>query len=232
MVIFTQVSGNKKTGPIPVSMTSKVTCPDTCPLKAGGCYASGGPINLHWQRLTKGATGITWKEFVTKVKALPRGQLWRHNQAGDLPGQNNRIDVDALRLLVEANKDKRGFTYTHKPVIDGQANAKVIAENRAAIAHSNAKGFTVNLSANNLEHADKLKALNVGPVVTLLPSTQTANCVTEGGNKVIVCPATQRENVTCATCKLCSVSKRSVIIGFPAHGVSIKKADAIVEKFS
>lgn len=227
MVLFTRVSKNVKTGPIPVSMTTKDTCPDSCPLKAGGCYAAGGPINLHWQRLTKGLTGMSWDNFLGMVKGLPRGQLWRHNQAGDLLGVNNSIDVDALASLVKANKGRKGFTYTHKPVLSEQGDKATIDANVKAIKEANAGGFVVNLSANSLAHADKLKALGIGPVVTLLPATQTANCMTEGGHKVIVCPATQRDNVSCASCKLCSVGSRSVIVGFPAHGVSTKKANAI-----
>jgi hypothetical protein len=226
-VLFTRVSGNSKTGPIPVSISVKDTCPDACPLKAGGCYASGGPVNLHWVRVSAGKTGVLWGEFVKLVKGLHVGQLWRHNQAGDLPGVNNVIDSQALGKLVTANKGKRGFTYTHKPVLQGQADNATVKANRKAIAHANANGFTINLSANNLAHADELLALGIGPVVTLLPASQVKNTVTPNGAKVVVCPATNRENVSCATCKLCQWGKREFVIGFPAHGVSTKKANAI-----
>jgi hypothetical protein len=220
---------NTKTGPIPVSMSPKDTCPDTCPLKHGGCYASGGPINLHWLRLSNGFTGIPWKAFLQQVQRLHRGTLWRHNQAGDLPGVNNTIDRPALASLVAANKGKMGFTYTHKPVLSDEANARTIASNREAIAKANAGGFTVNLSADNLTEADELASLRIGPVVALLPATQRTNTVTPQGRKVVVCPATYRDNVQCATCRLCQRQDRSHIIGFPAHGVSVKKANAIAE---
>lgn len=226
-VLFTRVSANKKTGPIPVSMTTKESCPDSCPLKAGGCYASGGPVNLHWLRVTKGVVGVSWGEFVKLVQRLPLGTLWRHNQAGDLPGMNEELDAKALGELVKASKGKRGFTYTHKPVLDGQGMVNAMQANREAIAHANANGFTVNLSANSLTHADELASLGIAPVVTLLPSTQTRNTVTPNGRKVVICPATQREQVNCLTCKLCANASRSVIVGFPAHGVSTKKADAV-----
>ena len=229
LVLFTRVSANQKTGPIPVSMSTKDTCPDACPLKAGGCYASGGPINLHWLRVTNGKAGIPWKDFLGEVKRLPKGQLWRHNQAGDLPGASDAIDTQALSELVKANKGKRGFTYTHKPVLSEQGAANLIDTNRKAIADDNKAGFAINLSANSLSHADELARLNIGPVVTILPATQSRNCQTPEGRKVVVCPATQREFVNCQTCRLCSVVSRSVIIGFPAHGVSKAKADAIAK---
>lgn len=228
-VLFTRVSANAKTGPIPVSMSAKTTCPDSCPLKHGGCYAGGGPINLHWLRLTAGKVGLKWEAFLQQVRTLPRSQIWRHNQAGDLPGENNAIEAKALASLVQANTGRHGFTYTHKPTLKGQAPAKVIAANKKAIASANKGGFTVNLSADTLSEADELASLGIAPVVTLLSSHQTENTVTPAGRKVIVCPATQREFVTCQTCQLCQKAGRSVIVGFPAHGVQTKKADAIAQ---
>lgn len=47
--IFTLASGNKKTGPIPVSTTIDTTCPSACPLKSGGCYAKHGPLAIVWR---------------------------------------------------------------------------------------------------------------------------------------------------------------------------------------
>jgi hypothetical protein len=140
-----------------------------------------------------------------------------------LPGHGNRIDAIALASLVEANAGKRGFTYTHKPV----DNANVM--NRYAVAHANANGFTVNLSANTLAEADTLSALNIGPVVVIqdVPEGARHDTVTPGGRKVSTCPATYRDDITCATCQLCQRRDRSVIIGFPAHGVQKKAAAAI-----
>jgi hypothetical protein len=99
-------------------------------------------------------------------------------------------------------------------------------QNAEAVRAANANGFTINLSANNLQHADELAALGVGPVVTVLPTDQASNTVTPNGRKVVVCPATQRDNVSCATCGLCA-RQRDAIVGFPAHGTSKRKVDAI-----
>lgn len=212
---LTPISHNAKTGPIPVSTSSKSTCPDACPFKSGGCYAQGGPLNIHWNKITSGERGTDFAGFLAAVRKINRGQLWRHNQAGDLAGDNNVIDMEALKALVEANRGRKGFTYTHKPMT---------AENMEAVKHANENGFTVNLSANNLRHADELKALDIGPVVVVLPSDQTENTVTPNGHKVVVCPAVLRDNVTCASCGLCQ-KQRGAIVGFPAHGIAKKKVD-------
>jgi hypothetical protein len=96
------------------------------------------------------------------------------------------------------------------------------------VAYANAAGFTVNLSANNLAHADDLADLGIAPVVTVLPADATDNTVTPKGRKVVICPATIRDDVSCATCGLCA-RLRDAIVGFPAHGASKRKAEAIAK---
>lgn len=219
---LTLKSRNAKTGPIPVSTTSAETCPEACPFNNGnGCYAASGPLALFWRKVTEGNIGGNFSAFLASVSALPAGTLWRHNQAGDLPGSGDTIDTDALKMLVAANAGKRGFTYTHKP-INTEAN-------RSAVAAANANGFTINLSGNNLAHADELAELDAGPVVAVLRSDIEGNTKlqTPAGRRVVVCPATYRENVSCATCGLCAVRDRNVIVGFPAHGAGKKHADKV-----
>ena len=219
---------NKKTGPIPVSTTTAITCPATCPFNnKNGCYAETGPLAIHWKKVTDGDRGTNWEEFCLKIKALPIGQLWRHNQAGDLPAMpNGHLIEPFVDDLVAANRGKKGFTYTHHIPTKGV--------NRSIISHANRNGFTINLSANNLEQADSFKKLGVAPVVVVLPSTvdgnETKTIDTPKGNKVVVCPATYRDDVTCATCQLCQKSDRSAIVGFPAHGTRKNTANRVIAK--
>ncbi len=233
MFNLTLVSANRKTGPIPVTMSSKATCPDVCSFKKQGCYGLGGPVNIHWMRITKGIRGQLWDEFVKTIKEnIPLGQIWRHNQVGDLVGDNNNIDGESLKMLVSANTGRMGYTYTHKPVVASKKQGVSRAQaksNREAIKHANANGFTINLSADNLKEADAKAKLKIGPVVVVLPSDAKETCFTPQGRKVIVCPATQSDSINCAKCKLCQ-RQRGVIIGFPAHGVSKNIVDKIISK--
>ena len=216
---ITLKSRNAKTGPIPVSTSSAKTCPDACPLKKSGCYADGGPLAIVWRKVTEGKAGIAWGGFLDTVRAFPKGALWRHNQAGDLAGVGDNIDLGALRQLVDANRGKRGFTYTHKPMAHG--------DNIAAIREANQGGFTINLSGNTLEHADSLSDLDIGPVVVVLPSDQMTATKTPAGRAVAICPAVLSDSVTCKSCGLCAIADRKAIVGFPAHGAAHKKASAI-----
>lgn len=199
-------SANVKTGPIPVSTTERDSCPDDCAMRSE-CYAASGPLALHWAAVSAGTRGTDWGQFCTSIAALPDDQLWRHNQAGDLPKKGNTVDPVKLGQLVAANRGKRGFTYSHHRD----------AASLAWIRHANEWGFTVNLSANDLRDADMLADTGAGPVVVVLPSTQSENTQTPAGRRVVVCPATQRDDISCATCQLCQ-RQRDTIVGFPAHG--------------
>ena len=212
-VHLTPKSANVKTGPIPVSTTERASCPADCKMKAE-CYAASGPLALHWAAVSTGARGTDWATFCGTVADMPDNQLWRHNQAGDLPQANGTIDPALLGDLVAANIGKRGFTYSH------HRDAASIQW----IRHANEWGFTVNLSANDLHDADALADADAGPVVVVLPSTTTANTTTPKGRPVVICPATQRDDVSCATCQLCQ-RQRAAIVGFPAHGTRKRVID-------
>ena len=212
-VHLTLKSSNAKTGPIPVSTTEKASCPPDCAMREG-CYAASGPLALHWATVSAGKRGTDWPTFTASIAALPEGQFWRHNQAGDLPVKDASIDAVKLGQLVHANAGRRGFTYSHHRD----------AESINWIRHANNWGFTVNLSANDLLDADMLANHKAGPVVVVLPSTTAANTVTPAGRKVVICPATQRDDVTCASCQLCQ-RQRDVIVGFPAHGIRRRVID-------
>jgi hypothetical protein len=231
-VHLTPKSSNAKTGPIPVSTSSAATCPKVCPFNStneGGCYAASGPLALHWAAVTRGDRGMSWGAFTQAIAGLPADTLWRHNQAGDLPGNGYAIDAVALAALVAANHGKRGFTYTHY-VTEPSDDTDIPAANAAAVAAANRAGFTVNLSGNDLAHADRLADLAIAPVVVVLPSDvdgkATPTVRTPAGRTVVVCPATYRDDVSCATCQLCQ-RQRSTVVGFPAHGTGKKRADRV-----
>ena len=220
-------SANAKTGPIVVTTSSANTCPDACPLKRT-CYAKAGPLALHWSAVTRGDRGDPWRTFLATLadalRKAPRGQVWRHNQAGDLPGVGDAIDDARLAELADVNRaaGAKGFTYTHKPVTpaDARGDVALAGANLASIFKAKEGGLVINLSANNLAHADALADASGGrlPVCVVLPEDAPPTLSTPGGRKVVVCPAQQREGVTCATCRLCSRGDRSVVVGFLAHG--------------
>lgn len=220
-IAFTKRSSNAKTGPIPVTTSSRKTCPEACPFNhGGGCYADAGYYTrLHWDKVTSGERGLDFDSFLDSIAKLKQGQVWRHNVAGDLDGDGRYINTSKLAKLVKANTGKRGFTYTHYPMS---------VTNLQAVKSANDAGFTVNVSSNSIAEAVKFKRHNPGlPVVTVAPSDHANDTQTIDGVKVVTCPATYRDDITCASCKLCSVANRAAIVAFPAHGGQTKQADII-----
>lgn len=219
---LTRSSANSKTGPIPVSTTESSTCPPDC-TERDTCYAKFGPMVVHWRNVDNGVRSTDWESFCDQVSRLPRGQLWRHNQAGDLPGNGKKLDSDAFYQLVQANMGKRGFTYTHYPLT---------VENLSMMEAATAAGFTVNVSCDSLTYSDRVTDITDLPQAVVLPSTTTEKTLhTAGGRKVIVCPATYRNDVMCWNCGICyEASKTRAVIGFPAHGTKKKVIDMRLKK--
>jgi len=128
-----------------------------------------------------------------------------------------------LARLIAANEGRRGFTYTHKPVLNNPRNATLVKL-------ANSQGFTINLSANNLAQADQLSDLEIGPVVTIVAIDAPEKQTTPAGRTVIVCPAQSRDDITCASCGLCQRQDRTVIVGFRAHGTMKRKTESVFYK--
>lgn len=229
-----EVSTNRKTGPIPVATTSRDSCPPSCPLiGAGGCYAEFGPLRIHWNDISNHKKGLTFSEFLQKIRQLPRRQLWRYGQAGDLPGIGEVINRDELLELARANRGRPVIAFTHKSMTD---------ENLSAVREAGEMGFHINLSADDVKEADDLASTGL-PVATVLPveygrknsrgswvetlaeyrnRIKNLGLTTPEGRKIAICPATYL-NTRCSDCRVCSHSRKGVIIGFPAHGIKRNK---------
>jgi hypothetical protein len=240
-VQFIAVSQNAKTGPIPASIVDRASCWPGCALYENGCYAEAGALAKHWARVSCGLSGGSWSEFCAKIAALRSGRLWRYAQAGDLPGYGVTIDGTLLAELVAANTGKNAIAFTHKPVL---GDDPVAVENRRLIAIAVKAEFTINLSADNLAHADRLAELGIAPIATVLARAYARRAVrlrfkrrrdqwaetisdwrdrtallpryTPAGRRIAICSATYSA-ATCKSCGAC-VRVRDAVIGFPAHG--------------
>jgi len=216
-VHLTRISENMKTGPIPVSTTSSDSCnPDCAQLDV--CFAKFGPLQWHWKRVDSGERSMDWEDFCAAIERLPRQQLWRHNQAGDLPGDGRVIDEAALWMLVQANKGRRGFTYSHYPWTH---------YNLDMMEYANREGFTINLSCDSMRDVDKARQFTKMPLTCILPSTTAEKTLrTPAGHKVITCPVFYREDMDCARCGICQDrSPNRAVVGFPAHATRKRVID-------
>ena len=227
---LTDRSSNAKIGPISCVTVTNKTCPDACPLKRNGCYADYSHVGALWRKMSEALPGDSVPHGRASVKVHSfeamldwitntATRLWRYGIAGDLPGEGDKIDAAALSRIVEANKGRMGFAYTHKPTTD--------KANRNAIEAANRDGLAVNVSTNSVDHADKVKASGIkAPVVTIVPADTLNNFKTPAGHQVVICPAVTQK-LTCLECKLCARPNRKSIVAFPAHGAGKAKAEGI-----
>lgn len=215
-VLFQRRSQNRKLGGIPMSISERGTCPTSCAFYDQGCFAEFGWNGVVWRNVgskkaaTPGRRGLTWDQFLGAVRALPEGTLWRHNVAGDLPGDSDTVNSTMLDQLVIANIGRRGFTYTHK-------HFGLNTGMRSELRYANRMGFTINVSADTLEEADRFARTGL-PVVAVVPEDAPLRLKTPGGRRVVICPAETEAKLTCAECQLCAIPTRKSIIGFRAHG--------------
>lgn len=221
-VSLTAKSGNRKVGSIPVSTTETASCPSSCPMKDTDCYARFGPLGMHWRKVKEGERGDNWSAFCKRVGKFLAGQLWRHNQAGDLPkdamlsDSTDRLDANKCRELSNASRHTKGWTYTHYDVTDSHNRETVKAMN-------NVPGMTVNLSADSLDEAAELFSLGIGPVCVTLPADSPLRGNKVNGIQIVVCPAQTQDAMACEQCQLCQVKERKSIVGFLAHGIAAKR---------
>ena len=144
-----------------------------------------------WRKVDSGELRTLMVYFLKRILDLPEGSLWRHNQAGDLPGIGNKIDTVILNQIVLANKGRRGFTYTLKPL--NKTNVKAI---KSAISN----GFTINCSTESLVKVDAIMEMGFPAAVVLPKDTSVAVLKTPAGRSVLVCPQQRGKQESCATC--------------------------------
>ncbi len=219
LVIWRDKSLNEKLGPIGSATVSAETCPPSCKFYGGnGCYAEQGHVKHHWQRTER--EGLSWADFLSRVRQQPAGAVWRYAVAGDLPGVGESVDVPLLASLVAANAGRRGHSFTHKPLA-------TLGE-RHAVRQANLAGFTINLSANDPAHADALADLGIAPVAVVLPAgSPTRQLRSPAGRPIAVCPAQTHKGITCAECQVCTRSERVGVVGFIAHGQRYHEASRV-----
>lgn len=208
---LTQVSHNKKTGPIAVSSTGWSSCPPTCGAREI-CYAKKGyHTRLHGDKITRQERGVPPEQFIREVAALPPGTLFRHNVSGDLWHREGMLSRNLLRHLTEATQHlKAAWTYTHH---------RPNSLNQVAIRTANRNGFTVNISADDLDSAVNFKRRGY-PVVCVVKDMPES--FAHKGVTFIRCPHQVDGGKTqCMGCgdgqPLCSRADRSFIIAFEEH---------------
>lgn len=220
-VHLTPASGNRKTGPIPVSSRPDDTCPRDCPFlptgPTGGCYGTG----YLFGSARKYSTDTTVEAATEKLKkgVLKSARYLRDRVVGDVVAPDGAVDtayITGIAAVAKAN-DLIPFGYTH-------AWDRFTPED---IQLLDQVGYVMNASTETL--TDAARAIRLGlPAVIVDDDTPDGTMV--AGKRLITCPAETRDSVTCASCGLCAkpLSDRMALIRFRPHGNVKKKARAAI----
>jgi len=196
-------SSDKKIGEVLASYSPLESCPDSCQLKTGGCYAWG----LFYLRTLgkKISNGVLQPKSLTQALASRSvsAKIARHRVAGDVVG-------DVKATLKECEEVKKsgliniGYTHTWKEE-DSQPLKKFF---RA--------------SCNDLD--DLKEASSMGWAATIVVDGNVPKSTTIAGKKAVICPARHgvpgKKDISCNDCTLCRVDDKTkdITVMFKVHG--------------
>jgi hypothetical protein len=197
------------------------TCPDTCKLKGSGCYAESGNVALHMRRAERLAGDMSPDDCAILESSMI------------LEACAKRENIRPLRLHVSGDTAtaKGARSLAHAAHRWGATEGRPVWTYTHAwrMVHRAAWGV-VSVLASCETDADAQDAASYGYapaiVVPAFPS-ERAFQLSPGGTRYIPCPAQTRDNVTCASCRLCWDSDRLLRenrgIAFAAHGSQKKR---------
>jgi hypothetical protein len=227
-------SGRERFVPIGPFVTStyvsiEATCPDFCPYKGNGCYASEGASHLTMSGLNRAAWNMTALQ-VTLAEAAAIDAVFprRIPQDGAKGGRDLRLHVGgevsctagarALAGAGERWKARGGgaiWTFTKRwRQIDrdvwGPISVLASCVGSAEVEDAHRRGYAAAVVVP--EFRDGPKSFSYG------------------GRRAVPCPAEATEGVTCSSCRLCMdanrLRERGLVIAFAAHGAGAEKVRA------
>ncbi len=212
MTIRTHISlksSNTKTGPMVTTYRTEESCPSTCPLLNAGCYADGRIRSIPRKYGREG------NEAIVALINEPLTNGIRFNVVGDFVLADDSPDweyINACNTVAEARPDVAIISYTHAWRIFKPSDF----------------AFVVNASCETAE--DAAEAIAAGWQATLVGGEAGEKIA---GKRVITCPAQTRDDVTCASCLLCSKGGAGrAVVNFEIHGPTRNKAKRTVAELT
>ena len=192
-------SNDKKTGKVMVSYSPPNTCPDTCNLKDGGCYA----WDLFYIKALgrKVDSGICNRTLDVALKGRDKNcKIARHRVAGDIVG-DVKSTIMECKKIEENELINIGYTHAWK---DNDVQPLK-------------RWFRA--SCQTVDEA--IEARDMGWSVSLIVPKDSPRKIVLPNNEIAVgCPAETNPNINCNNCKLCRVDNKTKTkaIMFRAHG--------------
>lgn len=197
-------SNDKKTGSVVVSYSPKESCPDSCSLKEGGCYAWGlYYLNILSKKIQNGT--INTKSLTDALKERVHStKIVRHRVAGDVVGDVPQT-VEECKIVQSEGLINIGYTHHWR------------AEEAQPL-----KGY-FRASCSNLEEVMEARQMGWSPTL-IVPSGTPKSLTMANGEKAFMCPARHgvegKKDITCNDCTLCRVDAKTdkKTVMFEVHG--------------
>jgi len=196
-------SSDVKIGKVPASYSTIDSCPDSCSMKSGGCYAWGlFYLKILSGKISRGALKL--KNLNSALQERDKSaKIVRHRVAGDIVDDVSST-LDECKLVESTGLINIGYTHDW----------------RSPESQPLKKYFRA--SCNSLE--DLREAHRSGWSTTLVVDGNPQKVSYIDGKKAILCPARHgvagKKDITCNDCTLCKVSDKTkdTIVLFKAHG--------------
>ncbi len=219
-VHWVSASNDKKTGKVVASYSTKESCPDSCSLKEGGCYAWGlFYLGVLSSKISKGTIKI--KSLADALgERLHTTRIVRHRVAGDIVGD---VKETLMECRVIENEGLINVGYTHHWK----------AEEAQPL-----KGY-FRASCASIEEV--MEARSNGWSATLIVPKGTPKSISlPNGEKAFMCPARHgvegKKDITCNDCTLCRVdgktSDKTVMFEVHGNAATLKKIGGKVGSIS
>lgn len=203
-VHWVSASNDKKTGKVIASYSTKESCPDSCSLKTGGCYAWGlYYLGVLSSKIDKGTIKIRSLTDALSER-LASARIVRHRVAGDIVGDVKETLMEC-RVVEDEGLINIGYTHHWK------------AEEAQPL-----KGY-FRASCANIEEV--MEARSNGWSATLIVPKGTAKSISlPNGERAFMCPARHgvegKKDITCNDCTLCRVDGKTSdkTVMFEVHG--------------
>jgi len=196
-------SSDKKIGEVLASYSPIETCPDSCSLKTGGCYAWG----LFYLRTLGRKISSGTLKAKTLTEALKgrssTAKIVRHRVAGDVVG-DVKMTLKECAEASAAGLINIGYTHTWRD------------------KESQALKDLFRASCNDMD--DLKEAHSKGWAATIVVDGNVPKSTFLNGKKAVICPARHgvpgKKDISCNDCTLCRVDSKTkdITVMFKVHG--------------
>lgn len=246
LIHWVSKSQDKKIGKVLASYSPKSTCPDSCSLKEGGCYAWG---LFYLRKLSRDISGgLRRKTLLEALKDSSKdAKIARHRVAGDCVGDQKET-LEECKVLDNLGIINIGYTHDWRSdetqILKGYFRAS--CQNEDEVLEARAKGWATTIIVP--ENTENKVLLTNGEKAVMCPVVREENKVKKKIESMSFENAKEKrekkkelkskifEKFNCNKCTLCKVTDKTeaITVMFEVHGSAqtLKSAKGKIDELS